>query len=178
MITLLAVCVYSVFIATLLVIALSDINCRRVPNVSVISLVALWALWRVLLVTLNLSVALDVLAESLASIMFSLVVLGALLGVSAVYEHVRKRPAMGMGDVKLIAVLALYLRPYSLSVCIMSACVVAIFFSVLNFFMTKDYLAERSAQSSLAVEANLKKIYGIPFASCLACGTLFALLAV
>lgn len=126
--------------------AWTDLKQRRIPNASVLALGALWLAWRVALgaVALAQPGASATLAPQeafataflqadpfgLPSVASSLVAAavfgGGLLAFALAWEAVAKREALGGGDVKLMAALALFLGPGRSAVCLLVACVVAL----------------------------------------------------
>lgn len=143
-----SILVYIIAAAVMLYLAVKDIRERRVPNKVLLFLVALWVVWRAVLAIVDPRT----LATSVFQLGFALVALSGLVAVGAIYERLRKKPAMGGGDVKLIAVLALYLGMEGLAVCVIVACMVGLVYA----------LAARVRRDPMR--------FGIPFATCLSCG--------
>ena len=92
---------YALVLGLLAVVSVIDVRSRRVPNVLAGALGLLWVAWRVVLG-------------------------GGLLVLTTVYELVRRKEAFGGGDIKLMAVLGLFLGLERGVVCLLTACVLSV----------------------------------------------------
>ena len=114
-----------------------DLRQRRIPNAVVLGLAALWLAWRGALGAAAGAAALP--AEGLvgAAAAFGAAFAQAapfglptafegLLAFALACEALTKREALGGGDVKLMAALALFLGPGRSAVCLLVACVAAL----------------------------------------------------
>ncbi len=143
---------FLVLFALLAAASVVDIRRREIPNRLVLAVVALWLLWRLAVATGAASVAdaaVGMAADVGAALLFGL----ALLAFVAASERATGRFMMGGGDVKLLAALSLFLGVGGIAVALFAACL-----------------------ASLAFAAARPK-RGIPFAPCIMCGALVALLA-
>lgn len=99
-----------------------DLRERRIPNKLVAGMTMLWAVlcgaW--LMVTND---APSVAAFAVRGVCGALVLGGGSLLLASVFERVRGRDAFGGGDVKLLAVLGLYLGTFGGLQCLLVACV-------------------------------------------------------
>lgn len=137
---------YALVLGLLAVVSVIDVRSRRVPNVLAGALGLLWVAWRVVLGFAGAHMGLGFRAEflgpapdvlvppgleiggiSLASGILGAVVLGGgLLVLTTVYELVRRKEAFGGGDIKLMAVLGLFLGLERGVVCLLTACVLSV----------------------------------------------------
>ena len=112
--------IYLLFAALLVTAAVIDLRTLRIPNVLIVGLGALWLVWRVALACGGMIAGTDFLTSFLApdpfkhvsfanGIIGSIALGGGLLVVTAVYEAVSKKRAMGGGDIKLMAAAGLFL---------------------------------------------------------------------
>ena len=126
--------IYLLFAALLVTAAVIDLRTLRIPNVLIVGLGALWLVWRVALACGGMIAGTDFLTSFLApdpfkhvsfanGIIGSIALGGGLLVVTAVYEAVSKKRAMGGGDIKLLAVVGLFLGIERGIVCLFVACV-------------------------------------------------------
>ena len=138
--------VYVLVLAVLAAVSVVDIRSRRVPNVLTGLLALLWVAWRLVLGlageqmglgfrTELLSPAPDVIVPpgleiggiSFASgILGSIILGGGLLVVTTIYELLRKKESFGGGDIKLMAVLGLFLGLERGIICLLAACVLCL----------------------------------------------------
>lgn len=121
-----------------------DVRERRIPNELVASVCAIWVLLQAALLLFSASAGVP-LAEAartygvphlflplftLPSPVVGLLTAAAAViflgGMSAVYERLFRKQAMGAGDVKLIGAFALFLGPVPTVVCLALACVLAL----------------------------------------------------
>ncbi len=152
---------YVTLFALLLTAAVKDIRARRIPNGLVAAVASLWLVWRIALVAsaaMGDADALLVIADSLERAAAALVIGGGLLGLTLLYERITGRYAFGGGDIKLVAVVALFLGVMPSLVALTVACAVSLLYAVL-------------ARSTTASN-------GIPFAPCVACGLPLAVMLV
>lgn len=196
--------------ALLAVAAITDLRERRIPNLTVLALASLWLAWRLALGIVALfppaeqSAMLapqaaftaafmgqepfglpDVVGSLSASLAFGL----GLLALTLAYEALAKKEALGGGDIKLVAALALFLGPARMAVCLLVACVVAL----LNVFAGRSRrqrleAAAREAadsspregagnsQRSEGAEGVIEEADAFPFAPALAVGSVIALM--
>lgn len=137
---------YALVLGLLAVVSVIDVRSRRVPNVLAAALGLLWLVWRVVLGFAGAHMGLGFRAEflgpapdvlvppgleiggiSFASGILGAVVLGGgLLVLTTVYELVRRKEAFGGGDIKLMAVLGLFLGLERGVVCLLAACVLSV----------------------------------------------------
>lgn len=125
-----------------------DFRCRRIPNGCVAALCVAWAAQHGALAVLGVSrtrlfdqaVAAGI-TEPLANIFWlpsvpvglvsAVVAVVILLGANQLYERIRGKQAMGLGDVKLIGALALFAGPMRLMMALALACGFALLGSLL-----------------------------------------------
>lgn len=137
---------YGLVLALLAVIAVVDVRERRIPNMLTGALAALWLLWRVVLgfagehmglgfgvellapaPTVFVPPACAIVGSSLAGGILGAVVLGGgLLVLTAAYEALTHKESFGGGDIKLMAVLGLFLGAERGLVCLLAACVLSL----------------------------------------------------
>ena len=137
---------YALLIAGLAVISVKDARTRRIPNGWVALLMLLWAAWRLVLGFAGkymglgfwstlLSPAPEVLGRfgvpiygvSLSEgILGALVLGGGMLVLSAVYELAIHNESFGGGDIKLMAVVGLFLGWERGLMCLLVACVLSV----------------------------------------------------
>ena len=137
--------------ALLLAACVTDIRSRIIPNRVVAAVAALWVAWRIALGVLAGAFDVAAIAGGIAG---ALAFAAGLLAFTALAERRTGKLMMGGGDVKLLAAVALFLGLQGALVALFAACVVSF-----------AYAAMRSSR-------------GIPFAPCILCGTLLALLAI
>lgn len=137
---------YALVLGLLAVVSAIDIRSRRVPNVLAAALGLLWVIWRVVLGFAGKHMGLGFKAEflgpapdvlvppgleiggiSFASGILGAVVLGGgLLVLTTVYELVAAKEAFGGGDIKLMAVLGLFLGLERGVICLLAACLLSV----------------------------------------------------
>ncbi len=165
----------SIFCSILLVISFVDLRKRIIPNGLVAVLCVWWAFCTILTgVACGVEVARSVLAEGIVG---ALALGGGVLMLCLLYERLRKRESFGGGDVKLIAVIGLYLSLEGGCLALLLACAAGIAWSfIVSLVMRKP------AQQSVAVHLRSKKedpssfYQTMPFAPALTLGSLLALL--
>lgn len=122
----LSIAVYAAFLCVLAAAAVVDLRTLRIPNIFTLVLFCMWAAWRV---------AVHFTAAQ-ASVIFSdgiiaaVVMGGGLLVFTTVYEMITKKRAMGGGDIKILAVVGLYLGVPAGLFCLLVACVVSLILSL------------------------------------------------
>lgn len=134
--------------ALLMAASVTDIRSRTIPNRLVLAVAAVWLLWRCASMAIGCAQPSDAVGDVLGALLFG----GGLLAFVMVSERVSGRFMMGGGDVKLLAAVSLFLGLRLALVALLAACVVSLAFAA----------------------ARLK--HGIPFAPCIMCGALVALL--
>lgn len=134
--------------ALLVAASVTDIRSRTIPNRLVLAVAALWLLWRCASVAIGCAQPSDAVGDVVGALLFG----SGLLAFVLVSERVSGRFMMGGGDVKLLSAVSLFLGLRLALVALLAACVVSLVFA-----------AARLAR-------------GIPFAPCIMCGTLVALL--
>ncbi len=128
---------YLVFAVLIIAAAVIDSQTLRIPNTLIVVLIALWAAWRVVLGVGNVMIGADFVTGlmapqpsygvSLADGIIGAVVLGGgLLLVTAAYEAITKKHAMGGGDIKLFAAVGLYVGVECGIIALLAACVVSL----------------------------------------------------
>ncbi len=108
-----------IFSIILLLLSFTDIKKRLIPN----RLLLLAALNRMVWLFLLK----EPLLQTLQTMRSSLIIPIALLLFVLVYEHFKKRRAMGMGDIKLLLIMALYFNWQKLLLTLFTACLLAVF---------------------------------------------------
>lgn len=135
-----------------------DLRERWIPNKLVIAMAALWLAVRVLLAVMVAACSagafgVDVQAGNAASVASvatmgifpfgltlidglagALVLGGGSLAVSIAFEHLAQRPSMGGGDIKLLAVVGLFLGWERGLWCLFAACLVVLVMQVVSRF--------------------------------------------
>lgn len=145
---LVAAAAFLALFALLMAASVTDIRNRTIPNRLVLAVVAVWLLWRCASMAIGCAQPSDAVGDVLGALLFG----GGLLAFVMVSERVSGRFMMGGGDVKLLAAVSLFLGLHLALVALLAACVVSLVFAA----------------------AHLKR--GIPFAPCIMCGALVALL--
>lgn len=171
--------IYLLFAALLVTAAVIDLRTLRIPNVLIVGLGALWLVWRVALACGGMIAGTDFLTSFLApdpfkhvsfanGIIGSVALGGGLLVVMAVYEAVSKKRAMGGGDIKLLAVVGLFLGIERGIVCLFVACVVCLLFALL-------WPRVQWGDRSVATESGYPVLRELPFGPSIAIGAAAAL---
>ena len=129
----------ALFVLVVAAASVVDARERRIPNVLVGAAAALWVAARALLGAASGSVASAIAARMLPwgltafdGVTGALVLGGGALLAAAAFEALTGRSAMGGGDVKLLAVIGLFMGLGRGLVCLFVACVVAVAVSALR----------------------------------------------
>ena len=149
---------FALFLVLLTWASAIDLRERRIPNKLVIAMVALWLAVRVLLAVMvaacsagafgvdaqmgNAASAASVAAMRVSpfgltlidGLAGALVLGGGSLAVSLAFEHFAQRPSMGGGDIKLLAVVGLFLGWERGLWCLFAACLVVLAMQVVSRF--------------------------------------------
>lgn len=132
---------YLIFAGLLVAAAVVDAKTLRIPNALVLGMLGLWLAWRVSLGFGGTLVGTDFVTAFIAPAPFkgvsfangiigSVALGGGLLVVTAVYEAIAKKRAMGGGDIKLLAAVGLFLGLERGMVCLVVACAVSLVFAI------------------------------------------------
>lgn len=143
---LLDICTYLLFFALLGIAVVTDIRKREIPNWVIFSTVFLWIIWQLALFAIGESPLAVSRALSALAVFFALIVF------TFAAERLFKRYLFGGGDIKLVSVTTLFLGVHGMLVAVFFACMVSLIYAL----------------------ANLAR--GIPFAPCMLCGSLIAML--
>lgn len=143
---LLNACAYLLFFGLLGIAVATDIKRREIPNWVIFSTVLLWVLWQCVLFAIGGE------PNMVAGALSSLAVFAILLIFTFTAERLLKRYIFGGGDIKLVAASTLFLGINGMLVAVFFACVISLIYAL----------------------ANLAR--GIPFAPCMLCGSLIAML--
>lgn len=174
--------IYLAFAALLVAAAMIDLNTLRIPNYLVVGLGALWLVWRFGLALGGVLVGADFITALMAPAPFKGVSLpdgivgavalgGGLLIVTTVYEAVTKRRAMGGGDIKLLAMVGLFLGLERGVLCLLVACLVSV---VIAIVLPRT----RWGSKDIAVQEGFYPIIReLPFGPAIAVGAAASLLA-
>ena len=149
---------FALFLVLLVWASAIDLRERRIPNKLVIAMAALWLAVRVLLAVMVAACSAGAFglgvqagnAASVASVVtmgtfpFGLTLIDGLVGalvlgggslaVSLSFEHFAQRPSMGGGDIKLLAVVGLFLGWERGLWCLFAACLVVLVMQVVSRF--------------------------------------------
>ena len=147
---------FALFLVLLVWASAIDLRERRIPNKLVIAMAALWLAVRVLLAVMVAACSAGAFgsgvqagnAASVASVVamgifpFDLTLIDGLVGalvlgggslaVSLSFEHFAQRPSMGGGDIKLLAVIGLFLGWERGLWCLFAACLVVLVIQVVS----------------------------------------------
>lgn len=121
--TALTLTVYAAFLALLVVAAVIDLRTLRIPDALIVLLFAIWAGWRLVVHFFLILTAPVTFSQGVVG---AIVLGGGLLVLTALYEMVTHKRAMGGGDIKLFAVIGLYLGIGGGLICLMFSCVAAV----------------------------------------------------
>ncbi len=172
---------YLVFAGLLVAAAVVDAKTLRIPNTLVLGMFALWLAWRLLLGFGGTLVGADFVTSFTAPAPFkgvsfangiigSVALGGGLLFVTAVYEAVTKKRAMGGGDIKLLAVVGLFLGLERGVLCLLVACAVSLVFAIV---LPHTRWGEKELTT---IESGYPVLRDLPFGPPIAIGAAVALL--
>lgn len=176
----LSVLAYLAFVALLAVAAVTDMRTLRIPNALVMGMLALWLAWHVAMGIGGVATGVDFVTASLApppfkgvsapdGIVGAVSLGGGLLLVTAAYEALAKKRAMGGGDIKLLAAVGLFLGLPRGIVCLLIACAASL---LLALVLPRTRWS--AAIPAPAPEGRIMK--EIPFGPSIAVGAVAALL--
>lgn len=143
-------CAYLGFFAFLSFAVINDIKARIIPNWVVFGTLSIWLVWQVL--SLFVADRAAILIGAFSDLIGALTVFAILLVFTVLAEKVSRRYLFGGGDIKLVSASALFLGVEGVAVALFFACGISLIYAV----------------------AKLPK--GIPFAPCMLCGSLMAIL--
>lgn len=146
MVVIINVCAYLVFFALLAYAVVIDIKKRIIPNWVIFGTIFIWLSWKATLLALGAET--EFLEEGVAA----LIMFAALLLFTAISERIAKKYLFGGGDIKLVSASALFLGIYGTMIALFFACAMSLFYAM------------------------AKLPNGIPFAPCILCGSLIALM--
>lgn len=115
---------YSIFSTCLLYISISDIKRRLIPTFFLIISTVLWIIFKVFLQKDYSTAA----KNTCVAICYFVILLLLIL----VYKRIFGRKIMGMGDVKLIAVSALYVGAFPMLYSLLIACIAGVLFIMIS----------------------------------------------
>lgn len=124
----------------------TDIKKRTIPNWVIFGTVLLWAIWQVALFSIGANP--DVFARAISACL----VFAGLFVFTIAAEKLFDRYLFGGGDIKLVAASTLFLGVNGMLVAVFFACLVSLLYAL------------------------AKLPQGIPFAPCMLCGSLIAML--
>lgn len=113
-----------VFASVLMACAFADLEEYIIPD----SFIIFGCAARVIFIALSG----NTLNEALSSLIGGAVIAGAVLGVVLIFEKLKKKEAMGGGDIKLLFMTGLYLGIWRNLLCVFAACIFGIVFGVLS----------------------------------------------
>lgn len=167
---------YMLLLAGLVAVSVIDARTRRIPNALVGLIGLLWLAWRLVLGFAGKYMGLGfwatlfspapmvlgrwgvpIVGVSLSEGLIGAVVLGGgLLVLSALYEFVFRKESFGGGDIKLMAVLGLFLGWERGLICILIACVLGVAYMGIRTLVAKRraFDGALAADEVLAVEGN------------------------
>lgn len=179
---------YGLVLVLLAAIAVVDVRERRIPNMLTGALAALWLVWRVVLgfagehmglgfgvellapaPTVFVPPACAIVGSSLAGGILGAVVLGGgLLVLTTVYEALAHKESFGGGDIKLMAVLGLFLGAERGLVCLLAACVLSLAYAGLRHIVRSHRVREKTESREKGLQMTM------PFGPFIAFGALVA----
>ena len=123
---LLTVCVYTVFMVLLVMVTVVDLRTLRIPDAAVAVLFVVWFIWRAIIHFGGITTAPVTFSQGvIGAVMLG----GGLLLVTAGYEALAHKRAMGGGDIKLLAAVGLYLGIVGGLFCLLVACAASLLLS-------------------------------------------------
>ncbi len=123
---LLTACVYAAFMILLLVATVIDLRTLRIPDPIIVALFVVWLAWRVIVYLAGITTAPVTFSQG---VMGAILLGGGLLLVTAAYEALTHKRAMGGGDIKLLAAVGLYLGIEAGLLSLLVACLVSLLLS-------------------------------------------------
>ncbi len=108
-------------VALLAATSIVDLRRRIIPNGMVIGIAAVWAIWQAIRILLGAS-----WQPVVSGLVGAIVIGGGLLAFTLLFERLARKPAMGGGDIKLMAACALYLGLERGALCLLIACVLGV----------------------------------------------------
>lgn len=126
-ITALTACVYVLFFGLLALASVADLRTLRIPDGLIGALFVVWFAWRAIVHVNGIT---DAPISFSQGILGAIMLGGGLLVVTTVYEMITHKRAMGGGDIKLLAVVGLYLGATGGLFCLMVACATSLVMSL------------------------------------------------
>ena len=163
-----------VFLCCLFLLTLTDIEDMIIPDGCLLVAAGAWALTEPFL----FSGWADVLLSVLAGLVYG----GGLLGISLLMDKIMGRDTMGGGDIKLIAVVGLYLGFVGTLFCVVLACVGGLLFYVLArkglevSEAEESWIADSKAEDGKTQENEMEDGKAFPFGPFIAASAAFMLL--
>ena len=112
-----------IFTSCLFLLAIVDIEIREIPDGCILISLLAWVV--------SAYFVYDGIRDILLHVAAGAVALFAFLIISLIMDHVLKKESLGGGDIKLFAVVGLYLGFIPLLFCVMIACILGLVFTVL-----------------------------------------------
>ncbi|MBQ8964455.1 MAG: prepilin peptidase [Clostridia bacterium] len=142
-----------VFLGCLFLLTLTDLEAMLIPDGCHIAAIVAWV------------AALPFVGQTKQDILFSVitaaVLCGGLLGISLILDKILGRDSLGGGDIKLLAVVGLYLGPIASMFALMLACAIGLLFHALARRRTEGDRAFPFGPS-IALTAAAMLLYGEP----------------
>ncbi len=165
---------YGAFLVLLAVAAWDDLRELRIPNGVVAALAATWAVWRVALAATHPGGAPLPVPSAPDGLLAAAAIGGGLLALTLLYEALAGRRALGGGDVKLMAVVALFLGLEGALVCLLVACAASLLMAaILPCLGWRPPAAPEPAAP--AAPAGRRGLGAVPFGPGIALGAVVAL---
>lgn len=146
--------VYAVFLALLAYASSVDLRTLRIPDMIIAALFALWLVWRFAAHCFAVPAPVTFSDGVVVGVMLG----GSLLLVTTVYEMFTHKRAMGGGDIKLLAMVGLFLGVEGGLIALLVACV----FSLILSFALPRLGWEMPADEAAAATSNDVDGDGIP----------------
>lgn len=140
------------FLGCLFLLTLTDLDDMTIPDGCHIAALVIWAAF----LPFTWNGWKDVILSLLAALVYG----GGLLGISLIMDRVLGRDSLGGGDIKLFAVIALYLKPTGTLFAVALACVLGLLFHALN--RNREGGAAFPFGPSIAAAAAIMLLYGEP----------------